>query len=69
MCLGALDGKRILMKKPPNSGSTFYDYRGHFNVIMMALVDADCKFCMWMLVLEGEQVIVVCGTVALLSRQ
>lgn len=44
MCIGALDGKRILIQKPINSGSGFYDYKGHFSVIMMALVDADCKF-------------------------
>lgn len=44
MCIGALDGKRILIQKPPNSGSNFYDYKGHFSVIMVALVDADCKF-------------------------
>ena len=44
LCIGALDGKRILIQKPPNSGSTFYDYKGHSSVIMMALVDADCKF-------------------------
>ncbi|XP_045121513.1 uncharacterized protein LOC123510410 [Portunus trituberculatus] len=44
LCIGALDGKRVLICKPPNSGSTFYDYKGHVSVILMALVDADCKF-------------------------
>lgn len=43
-CIGAVDGKRILISKPPSSGSTFYDYKGHFSVILMALVDANCKF-------------------------
>ncbi|KAK4295466.1 hypothetical protein Pmani_031986 [Petrolisthes manimaculis] len=43
-CLGALDGKRILMRKPPNSGSTFYDDKGLFSVNFIALVDADSKF-------------------------
>ncbi|XP_045134474.1 uncharacterized protein LOC123518032 isoform X2 [Portunus trituberculatus] len=43
-CLGALDRKRILISKPPSSGSEFYDYKGHFSVILMALVDADYKF-------------------------
>ena len=43
-CLGALDGKRILMNKPANSGSEFFDYKGHFSVILMALVDANYKF-------------------------
>lgn len=44
MCIGALDGKRVLIAKPRNSGSDYYDYKGHFSLIMMALVDADYKF-------------------------
>ncbi|XP_045116824.1 uncharacterized protein LOC123507728 [Portunus trituberculatus] len=44
MCIGVLDGKRVLISKPPCSGSEYYDYKGHFSLIMMALVDADYKF-------------------------
>ena len=44
MCIGALDGKRVLIAKPPHSGSEYYDYKGHFSLIMMALVDANYKF-------------------------
>lgn len=44
MCLGALDGKRVLISKPRNSGSDYYDYKGHIRIIMMALVDAHYKF-------------------------
>lgn len=40
-CIGALDGKRVLIAKPPNSGSEFYDYKGNLSIIMMALVDAN----------------------------
>lgn len=43
-CIGALDGKRILIAKPNNSGSDFYDYKGHCSIVLMALVDADYKF-------------------------
>lgn len=43
-CIGALDGKRILISKPSNSGSDFFDYKGHCSVILMALVDANYKF-------------------------
>ncbi|XP_066971926.1 uncharacterized protein [Macrobrachium rosenbergii] len=44
MCLGALDGKRVLIAKSPNTGSEYYDYKGHFSIIMLAVVDADYKF-------------------------
>ncbi|XP_066977862.1 uncharacterized protein [Macrobrachium rosenbergii] len=43
-CIGALDGKRVLNAKPPHSGAGFHDYKGHFSMIMMALVDASYKF-------------------------
>lgn len=44
MCVGALDGKRELIQKPANMGSQFFDYKCHFSIILMALVDADFKF-------------------------
>lgn len=43
-CIGALDGKRVLIAKPPKSGSTYYDYKCHFSTILLALVDANLRF-------------------------
>ena len=43
-CIGALDGKHIMMRAPPNSSSMFYNYKGFFSIILMALVDADYCF-------------------------
>ena len=43
-CIGALDGKRILLQAPINSGSFFYDYKQQFSLILMALVDAQYRF-------------------------
>ena len=43
-CLGAIDGKHIRIQPPANSGSTFYNYKCHFSVQMMAVVDASYKF-------------------------
>lgn len=44
MCIGAMDGKRFLLRKPQNTGSEFYDYKGHHSMIMLALVDAHYRF-------------------------
>ena len=43
-CCGALDGKRILLQAPVNSGSLYYDYKHNFSLILLALVDAQYRF-------------------------
>ncbi|GFR22551.1 nuclease harbi1 [Trichonephila clavata] len=43
-CLGAIDGKHVLMQAPPKSGSRFHKYKGTFRIILLACVDANYKF-------------------------
>nr|XP_037275506.1 protein ANTAGONIST OF LIKE HETEROCHROMATIN PROTEIN 1-like [Rhipicephalus microplus] len=43
-CIGAIDGKHVLIKKPPKLGTIYRNYKKSFSVILLAVVDADYKF-------------------------
>lgn len=42
-CIGAMDGKHVVISPPLQSGSLYYNYKDSFSIVLLAIVDPQLR--------------------------
>ncbi len=53
--VGAIDGKHINIRAPPNSATEYFNYKKHCSIVFLGIVDASAKFIAFELGSPGSQ--------------
>lgn len=42
--IGAIDGKHVTLKAPPNSGTLYHDFKKQFSIVLLGICDSNYRF-------------------------